>query len=250
LSRSALTRLELSPDERSTARGVIDLRALTPCAPGGWRLRALLSHLFVRASLTSLWLYADDSGVEDQPWIVIAPHQTMLDIPAAVRASDALGHDFGTWAHPGVLRRAPFVRRMGFLETPTDAAGFRRLIQSSRDFLRGRPNRALWVFPQGKFVHRSARVTSNAGIRLLIKACPEVPVMLAGIDYSLFRGGRPHGLIELRRVECPLDGLDAKLEEAMRSAGSRAAAELPKLVRPWFRSSPESGDEVGRTQGS
>lgn len=180
---------------------------------------------------------------------MIAAHQTMVDVPVAIRASDALDHEFGTWAHPEVTRRAPVLRRLGFMDAPADAVAFRDLIAASRDFLRSQHNRALWVFPQGRFSHRNEPVSLQSGVRMLLRACPEIPVLLAGVDYSLFRVGRPHCVLELHRDRGSGAGLPERLTAAIAASGVRAAAELPHLVTPTFRTKDRSRSPIGGRHG-
>jgi hypothetical protein len=166
---------------------------------------------------------------------VVALHQTVLDIPVAVTVSDALGKDFATWAHPEVLLWAPFLRHAGALEAAAQPRGFQTLISQSRQLLRGDRRSALWVFPQGMFSHRDADVSLKPGIRLLLRACPEVPVLLAGIDYSLFRTPRPHCVVKLADYQADCGPLAAQLTAINVDAGRLAGLELPHLLTPHFR---------------
>lgn len=201
-------------------------------------LRPMLARLALRCTLSSGWLLVG-ADVPDGSCIVVAPHQTGLDIPVAVSVSDALAKDFATWAHPEVLRRAPFLRRAGLLEAVSGPQQFQTLIAESRRLLRSSGERALWVFPQGMFGHRSANVAFQPGIRLLLRACPEVPVLLAGIDYSLFRTPRPHCFIELTGYRAERGSLATQLAAVNLDAGCRAGSELPHLLTPHFR--PQGG---------
>src|SRR5207253_10813659 len=110
-------------------------------------------------------------------------------------------------------------------------------------------DRALWVFPQGRFSHRNEPVSLQPGVRMLLRACPETPVLLAGMDYSLFRVGRPHCVLELRRDHGSGTGLSERLTAANAASGVRAAADLPHLVNPTFRTKDRPRSPIGGRHG-
>lgn len=196
-------------------------------------LTAAAARAWLRMYVSSAWLFASEELDHDSSWIVVAPHQSVLDLPAAALASQALGRRFAIWAHPDILNVAPFLRRTAeFLDAPTDPEGFRATINRSRELLRSPEPSALWVFPQGAFFHRYADLTVHPGVKLLLRAVPEVPVLVAGIDYSLYRAGRPHCVIELSPVTERNGDLGNRLISATRAAGVRAATELPTLAPP------------------
>lgn len=193
------------------------------------------SRLMLKRYFSSAWLVSPHELNADGSWIVISTHQSMLDVPLAILASAASNRVFATWAHPDILRTVPFLRRLGFLDVPDDPQGFGQLISGSRRLLRSSGNRALWIFPQGRFFHRNAEVVALPGVDLLIRACPDIQVVVAGIDYSAFRSGRPHGVVELTAVEGNVGGVSMQLARATRRVADDAAIALPSLVPPIFR---------------
>jgi 1-acyl-sn-glycerol-3-phosphate acyltransferase len=190
------------------------------------------ARFVLRRYVASAWLYASDEIDPTRPCIVVALHQSALDLATAMVATEALDRRFAVWAHPDILSIAPFLRSADLLEAPSDPEGFRDLIARSREILRGPDPAALWIFPQGGFFHRSAEVEVHPGIRMLRRACPDVPVVVAGIDYSLYRAGRPHCVVELRPLHDPDGDLGPILTAANERAARRAAEDLPELAPP------------------
>ncbi len=153
-----------------------------------------LSWILTRRYLSSMHVRA--------PWprthrrgscLVFANHQSAIDVPAAAEITRRLGFTFATWAHADFVRHAPFIRRLGFLETSSRPQAFARLIDESRRLLRqpGLPT-MLWIFPEGRFTHPAAAITPYRGALLAACACPDVDAFVCGFDYSIFRRFRPH----------------------------------------------------------
>lgn len=191
-----------------------------------------VSRLTLRCYLASAWLFVDPALDGRRSRIVIAPHQSALDVSAAVLVSGALDRRFAVWAHPDILRVAPFLRSEDFLDAPTDPEGFRQLVHRSRALLRSDEPTDLWVFPQGGFFPRATEPVVHPGFGALRRACADVPIAVAGIDYSLYRTGRPHCVVDL----APLDDVGATiadvLVDATRRAAERAASCLPGISPP------------------
>jgi 1-acyl-sn-glycerol-3-phosphate acyltransferase len=123
------------------------------------------------------------------------------------------------------------VRNVGALEASAAPHGSARLIAATRDVLRRPgPPVLLWIFPEGRFGHRMAPIVPCGGVLAAVRACPDVPVLICGIDYTVFRGFRPHACLVLRYAasqHLSLVGLTAAIEGARAAAADLSGRWLP-----------------------
>ncbi|MEI7772338.1 MAG: lysophospholipid acyltransferase family protein [Chloroflexales bacterium] len=106
---------------------------------------------------------------------------------------------------------------------PQDAA---RSQQYAADLLRGRRDRALYIFPQGRIVHPDRRpLIAYPGVARVVALAGEVTLCPVALRYELLGQQWPHAFMRIGPAHRPADPADIDGTMAEISAGLTAASD-------------------------
>jgi 1-acyl-sn-glycerol-3-phosphate acyltransferase len=154
-----------------------------------WRLARGLDGVWVRN------LELARTAVRGGPVVFAATHVSWWDAMVLFALDDALGNTTRAWMDAANLRRHPYFGPLGAL--PLDASGpgaLRRSLREAAAWLTG-PQRALWVFPQGRYVPQWLRpLELERGTAVLARQARATVVPVA-FAYGFGEGPTPRAVV-------------------------------------------------------
>lgn len=156
------------------------------------RIRHTFGNVFVAG------LDETREAVRSAPLLVVANHTTWWDALVALYVSELLlGCDGYAMMDAANLRRVPFFRRVGAFGVDLDdpADGARAIRHGAR--LLDRPDRALWIFPEGRERSPFAPLELQPGAAQIARVAKKAVIVPVGLRYVFAGEERPELWISL-----------------------------------------------------
>jgi hypothetical protein len=123
--------------------------------------------------------------------MVLANHICVLDSAVAIAISREMRRDWRVMASPRITTKYAWLYGESYIsvgETPIEVA---RGVGRAAECLSQSQNTLLWCFPQGDHHLESCALVFQRGVSHVIARCSQVPVVCAGIRYTMYRQDRP-----------------------------------------------------------
>ena len=169
----------------------IPVAARRPVARDRLRRRLIELGGSVVLSWRTCKVVVGDWPLFDGPALVVANHSCILDMPAAVHVSRAVGYDWTMLASPRTSRRYGRLYGDRCLSVGHDAVSMDLGLRRAANLLNGSDRILIWTFPQGDYVIPSAPLVFRPGVSALLRRAPQTTVVCAGIRYEMFRRDLP-----------------------------------------------------------
>lgn len=162
-------------------------------------LRLLQNHL-VKKYFSAVRLRADLDVHQNKnlPTIYYANHSSRWDHHLGAYITDKLWHqDTFLMVHESMLAGFPILDKTGcYSVDESDPLDVARSLKYTKDLLTQKPNRALWLFPQGTIKPNDTRpLNFQNGLALLVRSMETVRLVPVAFRYEFLLNSKPEAFV-------------------------------------------------------